>query len=220
MWSYASGFPKTTYWVKFIRYRRVIIFINVLCYAGHKNTKLFITHAGLLSTQESIYHGVPMLGVPIFADQFFVSNLQIRVFNINLTVNLISQNIRRSVSQGYADVLYVKDLSTELLYTKLNHLLTEPKYRENILLASASFRDQKETPLERALFWIEWVLRHPKINHFRAQHDLNFLQLESFDVIAFITVVLLVVGFGCAWFVKTLLTFICGKRKSGKNKIE
>lgn len=45
------------------------------CYTlAHKNTKLFITHAGLLSIQEAIYHGIPMLGVPIFADQFIVND--------------------------------------------------------------------------------------------------------------------------------------------------
>lgn len=52
----------------------IFLFKNkILHVSGHKNTKLFITHSGLLSTQESVYHGVPMLGIPIFADQFIVS---------------------------------------------------------------------------------------------------------------------------------------------------
>ena len=36
---------------------------------GHKNIRVFITHGGLLSTQEAIYHGVSLLGLPLFADQ-------------------------------------------------------------------------------------------------------------------------------------------------------
>lgn len=42
---------------------------------GHENTKLFITHGGLLSTHEAIYNSVPMLGIPVMIDQFLVSIL-------------------------------------------------------------------------------------------------------------------------------------------------
>lgn len=99
-------------------------------------------------------------------------------------------------------------------------MLTQPKYRESIKRASAAFRDQKETPLERALWWIDWVMRNPKSNHFRSEHNLNFLQLESFDVIVFITAVVFVTVYGCVWFVKKFMGCIFGNRKSGKRKTE
>lgn len=36
---------------------------------AHPNTKLFMSHCGLLSTQEALWYGVPVLGFPVFADQ-------------------------------------------------------------------------------------------------------------------------------------------------------
>lgn len=32
---------------------------------GHKDIKMFITHCGGGSTEEAIYHGVPLLGIPV-----------------------------------------------------------------------------------------------------------------------------------------------------------
>ncbi|KYN04802.1 UDP-glucuronosyltransferase 2C1 [Cyphomyrmex costatus] len=35
----------------------------------HKNTRAFIMYGGFYSTQETIYCGVPMIGIPLFGDQ-------------------------------------------------------------------------------------------------------------------------------------------------------
>ena len=43
--------------------------IHSLFTLGHPNLRLFISHGGLLGTQEAIYHSVPLLGLPVVNDQ-------------------------------------------------------------------------------------------------------------------------------------------------------
>lgn len=47
----------------------VFYFVQYFRPAAHRNVKLFISHGGLGSIMESKYYGVPVLGLPIFADQ-------------------------------------------------------------------------------------------------------------------------------------------------------
>ena len=36
---------------------------------GHSKIKAFFTHGGLLGIQEAVWHGVPLLAMPVFAEQ-------------------------------------------------------------------------------------------------------------------------------------------------------
>ncbi|XP_051167479.1 UDP-glucosyltransferase 2-like isoform X2 [Leptopilina boulardi] len=74
----------------------------------HNNTKVFITHGGLMSLQEAIYHAVPMIGLPFFIDQ--LSNIEICVEkNIGIRLDL-------------------KTLTETKLNNALNLILNDSKY--------------------------------------------------------------------------------------------
>lgn len=75
---------------------------------AHPNVKLFITHGGLLSTTETVYHGKPILAIPIFGDQ--------------------RMNAHQAVNNGFAISLNYRGLKEEELTNALNELLYNPKY--------------------------------------------------------------------------------------------
>ena len=57
---------------------------------AHPNVRLFITHCGLLSTQEAVDRGVPVFGIPIHADQRY--NLA-RIVSLVIGIKLDYENI-------------------------------------------------------------------------------------------------------------------------------
>lgn len=63
-----------TSWVRWMDGSSSDKMIRLMLFSGHPKTKLFMSHGGLLSSQETTWHGVPTLIIPFFADQFTVSN--------------------------------------------------------------------------------------------------------------------------------------------------
>ncbi|XP_054584589.1 UDP-glucuronosyltransferase 2B31-like isoform X5 [Eptesicus fuscus] len=166
---------------------------------GHPKTKAFITHGGTNGIYEAIYHGIPMVGLPMFADQ--------------------PDNIAHMKTKGAAVRLDFNTISSTDLLNALKTVINDPSYKESALKLSRIHHDQPVKPLDRAVFWIEFVMRHKGAKHLRpAAHDLSWFQYHSLDVIGF-----LLACVATATFVITKCVLFCCRKlfKTGKkNKRE
>lgn len=73
---------------------------------GHPKTKAFITHGGTNGLYEAIYHGVPMVGLPLFADQ--------------------PDNLMHMKTKGAAVVLDIHTMGSKDLVEALKTVLNNP----------------------------------------------------------------------------------------------
>ncbi|CAO1401209.1 unnamed protein product [Diamesa hyperborea] len=143
---------------------------------AHDNVVGFISHCGLLSTHEAYWYAVPIIGIPVYADQ--------------------KRNFYQAQRAGVAKMLALSNLTVENIRNTVREVLEKPKYQTNMNLRSKHFRDQPELPLERALWWVEWLLRNPDSDHLKspANTKLNGFQSNSYDVmfVMLVAIILLV----------------------------
>ena len=107
---------------------------------AHPNLKVFVTHGGLLSLQESLFHSTPLVGIPLGNDQ--------------------KPNMMRAERRGYAVMLDWTDLNTVDLLAAINKAATDPDMRREMVRAHQLFVDQPESPQARAVWWVEYVMRN------------------------------------------------------------
>jgi glucuronosyltransferase len=155
---------------------------------AHPNIKAFMTHSGLLSTQEAAWFGIPMITIPFFMDQFRVSfgNKVIDCFeSIHDGGDVFHfQNSYRCIQFGLAEEVDFMTTTSEIIRNTVLKVLETPKYKENSQLVSKRFRDQKEKPIDRAVWWIEWVIRNPDASHLQSPVQiLGSFRANNYDVL-------------------------------------
>ncbi|XP_036403930.1 UDP glucuronosyltransferase 5 family, polypeptide G1 isoform X4 [Megalops cyprinoides] len=129
---------------------------------GHPKTRAFLAHGGTNGLYEAIYHGVPVLGLPLLFDQF--------------------DNLLRLRVRGAARVLEAATLSAEEVLEALRDVLENPSYRRALRGLSRLHRDRPLPPLRSASFWIEHVLRHGGASHLRSgAYHLPWYSYHSLD---------------------------------------
>ncbi|GAA6223850.1 UDP-glucuronosyltransferase 1-2-like [Lates japonicus] len=116
---------------------------------GHPQIKVFVAHGGTNGVQEAIYHGVPVLGIPLFFDQY--------------------DNLLRLQERGAAKIIQLGDVNGRSFEQGLKEVLHQDSYRQNIQRLSRLHRDQPMTPMDQAIFWVEYVMRHKGAPHLRTE---------------------------------------------------
>lgn len=134
---------------------------------AHPSMKLFITHAGKGGVAEAQYHGVPMLALPVFADQH--------------------GNADKMVKSGYGQRLELLTLTEETFKANVLEVLGNSNYKKNVEEFSQLYRDRPLSARENVVFWVEYVLRHHGAAHMQSPLvHMNFIESMNFDVYALI----------------------------------
>ncbi|XP_058695415.1 UDP-glucuronosyltransferase 1A1-like isoform X4 [Poecile atricapillus] len=165
---------------------------------AHPKTRAFITHGGSHGVYEGICNAVPMVLMPLFGDQM--------------------DNAKRVESRGAGLTLNILEMTSKDISTALKAVINEKKYKENIQRLSDLHLDRPIHPLDLAVHWVEFVMRHKGAPHLRpAAHDLNWVQYHSLDVIAFlaaVTLLSLFISFKCC--LCCCRRCFCKKGRTGK----
>ncbi|XP_055843263.1 UDP-glycosyltransferase UGT5-like [Episyrphus balteatus] len=155
---------------------------------AHPKLKAFVTHCGGLSSQEAMWRGVPMVGVPLFFDQH--------------------RNLRQSMDAGIAVKLDFLTMTTEDLVQAIKKVIEDPQMRQKIKEKSNQFQNRPMKPLETAVWWVEYILQNPNPYHLKSHAErLNIFQANSLDCILFI----LAVGVSIISFVVIVVVFVWRK---------
>nr|AHX56959.1 UDP-glycosyltransferase 215A1 [Strigamia maritima] len=133
---------------------------------GHPKIRLFLTQGGLFGLQEAVYHQVPVVGFPAFFDQF--------------------ANLKRLSDLGCGLRLDLFNLTAELIHSSIDRVINEPRFKACMVKKSLVFRDQEQSPLHRAVYWVEYFMRHRQmISAENPTGHLNWIAYFCIDVVLF-----------------------------------
>ncbi|EDQ88647.1 uncharacterized protein MONBRDRAFT_37473 [Monosiga brevicollis MX1] len=166
---------------------------------GHPNTKLFIAHGGANGILEAAYHGVPILGYPLFGDQW--------------------DNVARAVWRGMAISVDKDTATTESLVADLDLLLNNPTYQYNAKLVSSVIRDTPRTPVEQAADWIEYAIKYEGAHFLKMpSYSHPWYINQGWDVGCFWLALAATLVGGLLWTLRALFRCVVGLVSGDKRK--
>ena len=131
--------------------------------------------------------------IPIFGDQY--------------------GNANEAERRGYGISVPLYELTEERLYDAMTKVLNDPAYAERAREHGTLVTDEITKPLDRAIWWLEYAMRHPGMNHMRSPvHDLHWTQYFLLDVIGFFVVILAIVTAVAVLACKCCCRLCCAKK--------
>ncbi|XP_023022724.2 UDP-glycosyltransferase UGT5 isoform X1 [Leptinotarsa decemlineata] len=146
--------------------------LDILC---DPNVKAFISHGGMGGLMEAVHCGVPVITVPQLGDQHL--------------------NAKALEASGGGVILDLKSITETVLVEALNKVLSS-EMEQSMKSLSARFNDRPLSPMDTAIYWIEYVVRHKGAFFMRtAAVDMPWYQQLLLDVIGFLVLIVVLVAY-------------------------
>lgn len=107
---------------------------------AHPNLKVFVTHGGMLSLMEAIYFNTRVIGIPLANDQ--------------------RPNLSRMERKNIGIMMEWETITSDLLVRNINKAMADSGMTESMEKMSRLFREFASNPLDKAVWWIEFVIRN------------------------------------------------------------
>jgi glucuronosyltransferase len=147
---------------------KIMTFVPQQSILAHNKTLVFFTQGSVNAAMESIRNRVPMVGMPVYADQ----------------ADSLTQLVRKGVA-----VRVDKGASEEQIYQAIVKVRDDPSYTANINILANLLLEERHTPLENAIWLMEYISRTKGAEHLKlASRKLSNVQNLSLDLIAFLIV--------------------------------
>lgn len=158
---------------------------------GHPAVKAFVTHAGSNSIYEAAYHGMPVVCIPLVADQ--------------------ADNAARAEYHGFGLIVAPKQVTTsQALSQAIKRILTEPSFKANAVKVQKRLINKPRHPAQLAADVVERVVATGGEQYLETQMgSLSWWQLAMFDVklaLALAAVLLVAVAASFCWLVVRLIS--------------
>jgi len=88
-------------------------------------------------------------------------------------------NGKEAELKGYGLSLSLNDITEDKLFAMIEKVLTDPKYTQRAQKHGTLLMDDLTHPLDRAVWWIEYALRYPGVEHYRFSFFFFFSTLHS-----------------------------------------
>ncbi|CAH1264489.1 UGT2B4 [Branchiostoma lanceolatum] len=166
---------------------------------AHPKTRLFITHCGINAVYEAMFHGVPMVRVPAFAEQHGNSD-NLETLGTGVTLDIFT-------------------MTSDDLHEAIMEVANNKTYKSAAVRLAQLQRDQPQSPMDRAVWWIEHVIRHGGLPHLKsAARHLSLMQYHLLDVAALLCGVVVAVGLVLWLCCRCCCRVLCGKKTAAKQK--
>ncbi|GBP42170.1 UDP-glucuronosyltransferase 2B15 [Eumeta japonica] len=161
---------------------------------AHPNCVLFITHGGLLSITETVHFGVPIIGIPVFADQFV--------------------NVDVAVSRGFARRVDLSHDIAKYLKEAIHEVLGNSSYRERVKYLSLVYHDRPVPPAKELVHWVEHAVKTRGAPHLRSRAlSTPWYQKMYLDLAALIILITLASYIPIKFILTNVIQLIIKKKK-------